>query len=334
MKRYALPRTAVYGLHVLFWICYGAILYAAVSNWNDSPSEVWRTVTTDVVSSSAICYLNILWLLPKLYGRQKYFLYVVIALSIVFVVIYLRVNIFHVGLRHKAISYTYFIRSIPAFGFYLLSTVVWFVSNLISSQRRETELRNSQLDSELKFLKLQLSPHFLFNTLNNIYSMAYFSDVNTAPAILMLSGMMRHMIFDDQGKFIPLVKEITFMENFIELWRLKVEEKTTVTFKHSGVREGQLIAHLIFLVFLENAFKHGNNANGSVDIRLDVTGSDILTFQIKNDVLETRSTLDERSGIGLANVRKRLELIYPDKHRLTLKEDTTSFEVNLTIDLK
>jgi LytS/YehU family sensor histidine kinase len=124
------------------------------------------------------------------------------------------------------------------------------------------------------------------------------------------------------------------MENFIELWRLKLDEKPSIVFKHSGVHEGHLIAHLIFLVFLENAFKHGNTMNGSILISLDVNQDDQLFFHLRNDVIDNRNTLEEKSGVGLSNVRKRLDLIYPRKHKLTLQNDFKSFEVNLTIDLK
>lgn len=334
MKQHGSPRPITYVLHVLFWACYGAILFASFSVWNHSTSQVWTAVLSDVVSSSLIAYINFLILLPRLYGRGRYTLYIVIALSMVVLMVYLRVTVFHVALAHKFLGYTYFIRSIPAFGFYLLSTVIWFVSNLISAKRREVELRNSQLDAELKFLKLQLSPHFLFNTLNNIYSMAYFSDTNTAPAILKLSGMMRHMLYEDQGKFIPLSKEIAFMENFVELWRLKLDEKPTIVFTHRGVTERHRIAHLIFLVFLENAFKHGNTMNGSIFVSLTVSEEDVLDFHIKNDIMEGPNTLEERSGVGLVNVKKRLDLIYPGTHKLELLNEPSSFEVNLTIDLK
>ncbi|WP_336516437.1 histidine kinase [Pollutibacter soli] len=332
MKQDVLSRGTFYTLNILFWFCYGAILYASLTTWIHSSYEIWSAVISDVLTSSAICYINFFWFLPKLYGKGRYTLYLAASIALIVAIVFLRVSV--LGMTHRSVVYTYFIRSVPAIGFYLITTVIWFFNNMITAHRREIELRNSQLNSELKFLKLQLSPHFLFNTLNNIYSMAYFSDTNTAPAILKLSGLMRHMLYEDQGKFISLSREIAFMENFIELWRLKLDEKPNVVFRHSGVNEGHQIAHLIFLVFLENAFKHGNTMNGSIFISIDVNQEDILTFQLKNDVIDTVNTLEEKSGVGLSNVKKRLELIYPGKHKLILHNDSNSFEVNLTIDLK
>ncbi|MEA1784680.1 sensor histidine kinase [Arenibacter sp. GZD96] len=332
MKTVTRSKFLVYLFHILFWLCYGAILYASLSNWIDSPAAVWKAVISDVVISSAISYANLLWLLPKLYRRGKYSLYIIAAITLMLLLVLLRV--YFLGISHRSVTYTYFIRSVPVVGFYLITTVIWFFTTMIAAQQREIELRNNQLNSELKFLKLQLSPHFLFNTLNNIYSMAYFKDSNTAPAIMKLSGLMRHMLHDDQGRFISLSKEIDFMENFISLWRLKLDEKPNIVFEHEGVHEGHRIAHLIFLVFLENAFKHGNTMNGNIQIKLNVTKEDILHFYLKNDILEVRNTLEEKSGVGLANVKKRLELIYPHKHTLRLNRESDYFEVHVTIDLK
>nr|WP_287938941.1 sensor histidine kinase [Algoriphagus sp.] len=323
---------AKYTLHVLFWSCYGAILYASLSNWIVSDYELWKALLSDVLASSIVVYTTYYVLLPKLYGKGKYGQFALGSILLIVAVVLFRV--YFQGLTHKSVAYTYFIRSVPAIGFFLSSTVVWFITKLIYAQRNEIELRNSQLASELKFLKLQLSPHFLFNTLNNIYSMAYFKDNNTAPAIMKLSEMMRHMLYEDQGKFVSLAKEITFMENFIELWRLKLDEKPSIIFKHNGIRESHQIAHLIFLVFLENAFKHGNTINGTIEINLYVDAADQLFFYIKNDVIDARKTAEAESGVGLMNVRKRLNLIYPGKHELELKQDALSFEVKLKIDLK
>lgn len=327
-----LSRKAKIALHVIFWICYGAILYTTLSNWIVSEYELWKALLSDVFASSIVVYTTYYVLLPRLYDKRKYGLYALGSVVLIVAVVLFRVHF--QGLTHKSVSYTYFIRSVPAIGFFLSSTVVWFIAKLISTQRRETELRNSQLASELKFLKLQLSPHFLFNTLNNIYSMAYFKDNNTAPAIMKLSEMMRHMLYEDQGRFVSLAKEIAFMENFIELWRLKLDEKPNITFHHRGVNDQHQVAHLIFLVFLENSFKHGNTVDGAIDIRLTVNEQDILDFYIRNEILNARKTAEEESGVGLANVKKRLDLIYPGKHQLVLEQELCAFTVKLTLDLK
>ncbi|WPR76233.1 sensor histidine kinase [Algoriphagus sp. NG3] len=332
MKNNVISRPAFYALHVLFWICYGVILFASLSNWTRSPDAVWKAVISDVLTSSSIAYINYYLLLPRLYKKSRYSAYILASMALVVIIVFVRV--YFLGMSHMSVTYTYFIRSVPAIGFYLISTVIWFFANLIKAQRNEIELRNNQLASELKFLKLQLSPHFLFNTLNNIYSMAYFSDSNTAPAIMKLSGMMRHMLYEDQGMFVSLSKEISFMENFIELWRLKLDENPLIIFKHKGIRESHEIAHLIFLVFLENAFKHGNTIDGSIEINLHINAGDQLFFYIKNDVIDARKTAEEESGVGLTNVKKRLNLIYPGKHELLMEQNATSFEVKLTIDLK
>jgi Histidine kinase len=334
MKNFELTRGVTFILHVFFWVGYGAILYAYMIGWARSESLVWGAMISDVFVSATITYFNLLILLPQLYERGKYSKYFIVSILLMVVLVFLRVNVLPVAHGHPFLVYNYFIRSVPIIGFYLVTTVGWFFNNLTTAKRREVELRNNQLDSELKFLKLQLSPHFMFNTLNNIYSMAYFRDVNTPAAILKLSGMMRHMLIEEQDKFISLAKEITFIENFIELWRLKVDEKPTIEFIYSGVAEEHRIAPLIFLVFLENAFKHGNTIDGKIIFSLTIDENDLLHFSARNDIMETKSTLEEKSGIGLSNVQKRLNLMYPGKHQLTFSQTGHSYEVNLKIELR
>src|SRR6478736_3207464 len=300
MKQLTLTRGLTYVLHILFWAGYGAILYASLSGWGLSGQLILTTVLSDIFTSVTISYFNLLILLPRLYERGKYGLYACIALAFIVALALFRVNVLPLPFARHPLYYIYFIRTLPIVGFYLFTTLIWSLNNLVSARRREIELKNSQLDSELKFLKLQLSPHFLFNTLNNIYSMAYFKDANTAPAILKLSGMMRHMLMEGD-KFISLSKEISFMENFIELWRLKLDEKPTIVFTHTGVTDQHRIAPMIFLAFLENAFKHGNTMNGNISISLTINNNDTLHFNIKNDVIDVPNTLEEKSGVGLSN---------------------------------
>ena len=329
MKTITLRRGGSILFQLLFWLVYGSLLYASLASWKYPQPVNWTSMLSDVTTSVLITYVNYLLLLPRLYGKGKYGRYIFASLAIIVVLITLRVTL--IGMSHRSVSYTWFIRSLPIIGFYLVTCVIWFFKYIISARQREVELKNSQLDSELKFLKLQLSPHFLFNTLNNIYSLVYFQDANAAPAILKLSGMMRHMLHESQEPFISLIREITFMENFIELWRLKLDEKPTIVFNHSGVSEQHRVAPLIFLAFLENAFKHGNTINGSIVINLDATFENVIHFRVVNEILNVRSTLEEKSGVGLANVRKRLELIYPGKHQLDISVKPDLYEVNLKI---
>ena len=218
----------------------------------------------------------------------------------------------------------------PLVGFFFISSTGWFVTDWFQSRKREVELINSQLDSELKFLKLQLNPHFLFNTLNNIYSLSYFNDKNTPQAIMKLSNMMRHMIYDSQDKFISLSKEVEFIDNFIELQKIKVENTPEITFTKTGIRESHQIAPLLFLAFLENSFKHGQK--GTIEIDLSVK-ENLLHFSITNQIPKIQSNQLEKSGVGLVNVKKRLELIYPDKHELVMETNDTVFSVKLNLNI-
>src|SRR5690554_4021671 len=142
MKQHFISRPTFYASHLLFWLCYGAILFASLSTWIDSPLEVWKAVISDVLTSSSIAYLNYYLLLPRLYGKGRYTAYLLASISLVVIIVLLRVNI--LGMTHRSVTYTYFIRSVPAIGFYLITTVIWFFANLVKAQRNEIELRNSQ----------------------------------------------------------------------------------------------------------------------------------------------------------------------------------------------
>src|SRR5690606_14269372 len=148
-------------------------------------------------------------------------------------------------------------------------------------------------------------------------------DNNTAPAFMKLSEMMRHMLYEDQGKFVSLGKAIMIMENLIAPWRLKLDEKPKIIFTNQGVKYSQRIANLIFLALLESAFKHVKTIDGTIEINLDINAGHTLFFHIRNDVIEARKTAEEESGVGLSNVKKRLNLIYPGKHELVLEQDAT-----------
>ncbi|HZX75071.1 MAG TPA: sensor histidine kinase, partial [Cyclobacteriaceae bacterium] len=138
------------------------------------------------------------------------------------------------------------------------------------------------------------------------------------------------MIYDSQDKFISLSKEVEFIDNFIELQKIKVENTPEITFTKTGIRESHQIAPLLFLAFLENSFKHGQK--GTIEIDLSVK-ENLLHFSITNQIPKIQSNQLEKSGVGLVNVKKRLELIYPDKHELVMETNDTVFSVKLNLNI-
>lgn len=200
-------------------------------------------------------------------------------------------------------------------------------------REREKDLTREKLESELKFLKAQVNPHFLFNTLNNIYALARKRSTNTAEAILKLSELMRFMIYDSKKESIPITEEIRLINDYIDLERLRYDGRLLVDFEHTIDNPAQTIAPLMLIHFVENAFKHGASES-RFDSRISISISlnhGTLGARFVNTV-EDRTRKELRDAIGMQNIRRQLELLYP-KHDLQITNDDHIFTVTLTIPL-
>ncbi|MEZ4953626.1 MAG: histidine kinase [Saprospiraceae bacterium] len=189
-----------------------------------------------------------------------------------------------------------------------------------------------KLQSELKFLRSQTNPHFLFNTLNNLYHLARKNSSNTPDAILKLSGLMRFMLYECTATTIPISKEIDLIRDYIELEKLQYDNRLTVDFKVDATIENQKIAPLLLMPFVENAFKHGaSESTGNIWVYIYLTiKNGVLEFSVKNSKDPDTQYSDE--GIGLKNIKRQLDLIYPN-HILEIKNRENEFEIYLKIEL-
>ncbi|MEO1655449.1 MAG: histidine kinase, partial [Bacteroidota bacterium] len=213
---------------------------------------------------------------------------------------------------------------------------------LLQSQIRQEQLTlrmaEQKLSAELKLLRNQLQPHFLFNTLNNLYGMVLTQDAKASDVVLRLSDMMSYMLYECDGPLVPLEKEIKNLENYIELEKVRYGDRLSVSLETGGDIQDKMLPPLLFIPFVENAFKHGAGKSTQaswIRINLWVVGNQLQW--IMENSLENGTVTDEHpqvhSGIGLANVRKRLELIFPEKYSLDIKCEET-FLVQLKIDLE
>ena len=214
-----------------------------------------------------------------------------------------------------------------------VASTVKLLGDQIQSQRREEMLLREKLQSELNFLRSQTNPHFLFNTLNNIYALARKQDTNTAPVVMKLSQIMRFMLYECNSPRIALNEEIKVIRDYIDLENLRYNDRLSVVFTENLDRPGQQIAPLLLLPFIENAFKHGASESRfqsfiKIDIQLE---KGILNARIENSKDEDLE--EKEGGIGLKNVRRQLELIYPNNHQLDLKNEDRLYTVLLHIDL-
>lgn len=223
------------------------------------------------------------------------------------------------------------------FLFYISSLSVRLLVDFRENEMKRTESEKEKITSELARLKQQVNPHFLFNSLNSIYSLANRKSEKTPEAVLKLSDILRYMIYDAEKTRVQLKQEMDNIENYISLQRLKTTKTTQISFKVSGTPSLLQIEPLIMIPLVENAFKYGvdNLHESFVKTEIEIVENN-LTFMCSNKIVVKSSVngLPEHKGIGLKNVIRRLELLYPENHELTIREENEIFTVTLKLNLK
>jgi two-component system LytT family sensor kinase len=193
-------------------------------------------------------------------------------------------------------------------------------------------LEQEKTQAELAFLRTQINPHFLYNTLNYLYAQAYPVSEPLAEAVLRLSDLMRYMLHDSPDGQVELSKEVDYLENYLAIYRLRFEQNFCVQFRQVGVPVGgQRVATLLLIPFVENALKHGvvNQAAHPVTIELALPSSDRLGFTVSNRINQHQK--DATTGVGLPNIRRRLELLYPGRYTLTVHNDGQTYQTRLEL---
>ncbi|MEZ4826554.1 MAG: histidine kinase [Bacteroidia bacterium] len=209
-------------------------------------------------------------------------------------------------------------------------TFAWF-----KEQQNRRTLEQEKLKAELSALKHQINPHFLFNILNGLYGLAYQNDDEpTAEGIAKLSHLMRYMLYESNDNAVLLDKEIRYIENYIDLQRLRIQEAAEISFAVNGEVQGKKIAPMILIPFVENAFKHGVSTARPSVIRISIDIEDkTLTFKVANTLHQRNRSEEPFGGIGLKNVEKRLNLLYKNDFKLVINQENGFFQISLTISL-
>lgn len=285
-------------------------------------------------------YLNYLLFIPRLYFARKYLLFFFIMLGSFALIVWLPGYVapirppqgpgFGPGpppgvLFHFA----------PDISHNLLRfCLAFFISMLLRTNDRWRQSQREKMSAELSFLRAQINPHFLFNTLNSIYALAIEKSDNAPEAVVRLSGMMRYITGEASRDFVPLEKELDYIRNYIELQQIRFGNTVRVEYVVEGGGQGKKISPLILIPFVENAFKYGVNPEENSDIRIAVRITEhSLALEVTNNKVHVRADREEASGLGIANTRDRLELLYPGKYALTIKENERQFFVLLTLHL-
>ncbi len=277
--------------------------------------------------------------LPIFYKQKNTLVFVslvtALILSSVLLEEYVLEGIFFPGPRAETVKMLMaFISIIPVI---TILSGVKFGWDALMKQNEVDRLEEAMKDSELQFLKSQINPHFLFNTLNNLYALTLKKSDKAPDIVIKLSEMMRYMLYECNEKQVPLQKEVNYLRNYLDLERLRQSDQIKIEFKVDGIIGDQKIAPLLFIPFLENSFKHGLNTqlkDGFVKIQLNAN-EEMIDFYIENSKGQAIQRPDNRpsGGIGLVNVRRRLQLLYPDKYTLEVDNKPNSFAVHFTLEL-
>jgi two-component system LytT family sensor kinase len=324
-------------LHVLAWsiVLFFPYLVSSADNQYKIGPLPGVYFTLSGIVHMIIFYGNAFFLYPKLLNRAYWLLYIVsvillIALSFV-VKFYVLVWWFPDAL-HDARSHVLF----PSVLVFIVSVFYSIAVDRVRAEKLQKENEAMQLGMELKFLRSQISPHFLFNILTNFVSLARKKSDHLEASLLMLSGLMRYMLYD-AGKKISLQQEGEYLESYIALQKLRFGRDVAIAFNIalSDEEKNYRVEPMLLIPFVENAFKHGTGYVDQPAIDIALTASDgVLIFKVKNKFgRETDASRDESSGIGLSNVRSRLTLLYPGRHDLTVHADRNLFSINLTLKL-
>ncbi len=219
--------------------------------------------------------------------------------------------------------------------FYFLSISIRFIEKWLDDEKQKTQLEQDKVKTELAFLKQQINPHFLFNSLNSIYSLSISKSEKTTASIVKLSSILRYMLYETEPSRSSLQNELSVVQDYIELQKLRLTDKVEVKVNVQGEFEDYMFEPFIILPIIENAFKYGvdnlNNSFISIDILVE---NHQLDLQVVNKVVHQPAMLRRESGIGLNNIKRRLEILYPDHHQFSSDENNEVFSVKMQIKLK
>ncbi len=335
-----LTRRIVY--HISFWFTLLCILTVLdMQGGDDNFIFFFTNQLINVVFYAVIYYFNSEYLIPKYLTHNKLWLYMGYLSMSALILTPIKIFI----LFHKFSDYPdlqaelyneqalFYMLSLITAG---VSTIVKITSDWAKQVRVQQELETRTMQTELNFLKSQINPHFLFNTLNSLYALTLKKSDEAPEVVIKLSEMMRYMLYECNEKFVPLSKEVAYIRNYLDLEKLR-HKQLDIKFEVEGEVSDMKVAPLIFISFIENAFKHGaanHISAGFVQIHMFIDNNE-LNLYVENSKPEKQPTQEHRrsGGIGLVNVKRRLEILYPGNYHLDIYDKPNTYGVNLWMKL-
>ena len=283
-------------------------------------------------------YLCYFWLIDRLWFKKRYLFFVLVAVALILCVSYSKYELFSYFALHKSkhkmppfhafVYFDFLSNLLPV----VFAMAIRYAQRNFSLEIAQKEVQAQKLQADLTQLRYQLQPHFFFNALNNIYSLIAFDPQKAQESVHSLSKLMRHFMQNSDQKQINLAEEVDFLQQYISLMQLRLTDKTTVQVDFPKQVPQLTIAPLLFISLVENAFKHGVSATAATTLSfsLKVEGNTVI-FRSENTKIPTQESLYS-SGIGIDNLKKRLTLLYPERHQYTIEEKEGKYIAQLTID--
>jgi two-component system LytT family sensor kinase len=338
-----MKKAGVIFLHIMFWVVIIALPQYIVINNENTPREVAYYALITMLFIPFTFYIFYLYIVPytlesKIKRIHAILVYTVITIALITLktgVLLLLDRFSNLNFRsHNLFGFKQqFVEGFNIAFFIIMAILLRISTYWIRDQRQKTELALREHQLELELLKTQLNPHFFFNTLNNIYSLVYKKSDNAPAAVMKLSEIMRYLIYESKTELVPLEKEVEQLENYIELEKLRIKDPDFIDYHIKGDISSHIIPPMLLITFAENVFKHGKRKVKSPGISIEINAeNDRLTYSVKNYLLIEPGNSHFGEGLGMQNTRRRLELLYPDKHTLRIVYDNNSYEVNLELD--
>ncbi|NLP58911.1 histidine kinase [Lutibacter sp. B1] len=334
-------------IHSIFWVII-YFFYAYFLGYGSTNTKYVNLFSGFLMPVTIfISYFLIYYLIPNYLFTKKYKLFILYNIYTFIISVYL-INlsilyglVYSEGLMHKStVPLTKTLPLIILGVFFVvtivvsLNLIIYSYKSIVKNESLKSKILETQLqlkEQELKFLKMQIHPHFLFNTLNTIYGFALKQSKDTPEIILKLSNLLDYILYQVNKPKVSLKEEVTHIKEYIALEKIRFQDTLKVSFKANDISEEKQIAPMLLIPFVENAFKHGNLIEGFLKVEIVIAlDDDKLDFQIKNTVL-TNDELEGNKGIGLENIKKRLNLLYANNYKLDIEKNDNWFTVNLTI---
>jgi two-component system LytT family sensor kinase len=343
--------------HIPFWIAYHCVWWAiAVGSVSEVANNIMVVSPYSIKSAFYVIfqalgvYLNLYFLIPKFLENGRYFIYVSLLLFTIICTAAIIATGYPISawLSDKSIltlygtdgSFLHFFQNntlLSTAASFTLAMSVKLAKNWIQSQRREQLLQKEKLETELKFLKYQFNPHFLFNTINSIFFLIHKNPDVASASLAKFSDLLRHQLYENNDRLIALNKETSYLENFVELERLRQNENLVIDIEIDEYYNGHLgLAPFILITFVENAFKHVSKDDDKpnwIKIRMKLNQHQVFFIVSNSTSASVTKGVVNDSGIGLLNVRRRLELLYPKQYKLDIQDNDSCYEVKLSLPL-